>query len=120
MKIMKFDEKWVEVEINDFDDFFENIVLEEVPFIFTDCENIEMHTFLNDMQKESDGLDDCDYFRFDCITKGTNKDIFIFSDLQIFILIDLFDQRKRQVYNLAQTIRQIEENTDINIEYNEE
>jgi hypothetical protein len=110
MKIMKFDEKWVEVEINDFDDFFEDIVLEEVPFIFTDCENIVLRTFLNDMQKEGASLDDCDYFRFDCETKGTNEDIFIFSDLKIFTLNDLFDYTKRQLHNLAKIIRQINNN----------
>lgn len=110
MKIMRFDEKWVEVEVNDFDDFFENIVLEEVPFIFTDCETVDLHTFLDDMQKEGSGLDDCDYFRFDCRIKGTNEDIYIFSDLQIFTLKDLFDCRKKQLHNLAKIIRGISDN----------
>ena len=110
MKIMKFDEKWVEVKINDFEDFFEDIVLEEVPFIFTDCENIVLHTFLNDMQEQGNSLDDCDYFRFDCITKGTNEDVYIFSDLKIFTLKDLFDYRKKQLHNLAKIIRQIGNN----------
>ena len=89
MKIMLFnsENKWVEVENGlDFDTFYEEVVLEECPFKFTDCTNDEKQHFLLYLKNESAGLDDCDYYQFNVNDGNPVDNIFIFDDLQLYTL----------------------------------
>lgn len=98
MKIMLFNKenKWVEVENGlDFDTFYEEVVLEERPFKFTDCTNDEKKHFLDYLADESGGLDDCDYYQFNVNDGNPVDNIFIFDDLQLYTLDDVIYKYKQ-------------------------
>lgn len=110
MKLMYFkDENWVELEdYYDFETFYERIVLEECAFKFIDGTAEDIEKFFLKMEKSSGGLDDCDYYRFDCDCVFNEADtIFIFDDLSLFTLngairrhesvIDFYRQIKNRI-----------------------
>lgn len=89
MKLMYFGQKiWIELEnYEDFETFYEEIVLEECAFKFIDGTAEDIEKFFLKMKKLSTGLDDCDYYRFDCDCAFDGADtIFIFDDLSLFTL----------------------------------
>lgn len=89
MKLMYFkDENWIELEnYDDFDTFYEEIALEERAFKFIDGTVEDIEGFFLKMEKSSGGLDDCDYYSFDCDCVFNEADtIFIFDDLSLFTL----------------------------------
>ena len=89
MKLMYFGKKiWIELDnFEDFDTFYEEIVLEECAFKFIDGTVEDIEKFFLKMEKLSTGLDDCDYYRFDCDCAFDGADtIFIFDDLSLFTL----------------------------------
>lgn len=89
MKMMYFGKKiWIELDnFEDFDTFYDEIVLNECAFKFIDCTVEDIEKFFLKMEKSGSGLDDCDFYRFDCDCAFDEVDtIFIFDDLSLFTL----------------------------------
>lgn len=89
MKLMFFkDENWIELDnFEDFDTFYEEIVLEECAFKFIDGTAEDIEKFFLKMAESCGGLDDCDYYRFDCDCTFNGADtIFTFDDLSLYTL----------------------------------
>ena len=106
MKLMYFkNENWVELEnYDDFDTFYEEIILEERAFKFIDGTVEDIEKFFLEMEESGGILDDCDYYRFDCGCVFNEVDtIFIFDDLNLFTLDDVI----RRHESIANSYRQI-------------
>lgn len=87
MKIMIFENKWVEVERGlNFGTFYSKVILAERPFKFVDCTDDEKEEFLLYLENESAGLDDREYGRFDVSDNNSVDNIFIFDDFQLYTL----------------------------------
>lgn len=106
MKLMYFGKNfWIELHgYEDFETFYEEIVLEECAFKFIDGTAEEIERFFLKMGESCGGLDDCDYYRFDCDCDFDEADtIFIFDDLSLFTLDDVI--RGHEI--IANSYRQI-------------
>lgn len=95
---------WNNKEIEDFDDFYADIVLEEIPFKFN-CTEEEKEKFLEFIDRKSAGLDDCDYYRFNCDYDGSVDEIYIFDDLVLCTL----DRTIKYYERVAENFRKIKE-----------
>lgn len=88
MKMMYFkDKNWIELEnYEDFYTFYE-VIVNEYAFKFIDGTAEDIERFFLKMEESCSGLDDCDYYRFDCDCVFNEADtIFIFDDLSLFTL----------------------------------
>ncbi len=98
MKIMLFNKenKWVEVENGlDFDTFYGDVILEERPFKFADCINVDKKHFLSYLDDKSAELDDCEYYRFDVSDDNSVENIFIFDDLKLYTLENVISKHEK-------------------------
>ena len=112
MKLMYFkDENWVELEnYDDFDTFYGKIALEECAFKFIDGTTEDIEGFFLKMENSSGGLDDYDYYRFDCDCDFDEVDtIFIFYDLSLFTLDGVIHRHETITNNYRQIKNRIEE-----------
>lgn len=107
MKLMYFGKRtWIELDnFEDFDTFYEEIVLEECAFKFIDGTAEEIEKFFLKMEESGGGLDDCDYYRFDCDCVFNEADmIFIFDDLSLFTLDNVI-RRHETIMNTYKNIK---------------
>ena len=107
MKMMYFGQKiWIELDnFEDFDTFYEEIVLNEYAFKFIDGTAEDIERFFLKMEESCGGLDDCDYYRFDCDCNFDEADtIFIFDDLSLFTLDDVI-RRHESIANSYRNIK---------------
>lgn len=112
MKLMFFkDENWIELDnFEDFDTFYEEIVLHEYAFKFIDGTVEDIERFFLKMEESCGGLDDCEYYRFDCDYAFNEADtIFIFDDLSLFTLNNVIRRHETIANNYRQIKNQIEE-----------
>ena len=112
MKLMYFGQKiWIELDnFEDFDTFYEEIVLNECAFKFIDGTVEDIEKFFLKMADSCDGLDDCDYYRFDCDCAFNGADtIFIFDDLSLFTLNGAIGRHESIANSYRNTKNRIEE-----------
>lgn len=112
MKLMFFNSKnWVELDnFEDFDTFYEEIVLNECAFKFIDGTAEDIERFFLKMEDSCGVLDDCDYYRFNCDYDFDEVDtIFIFDDLGLSTLDDIIRRYETIANNYRQIKNQIEE-----------
>lgn len=112
MKLMYFkDKNWIELEnYKDFDTFYEEIVLEECAFKFIDGTAEDIEKFFLKMAESCGGLDDCDYYNFDCDCNFDEADtIFIFDDLSLFTLDNVINRHEKIANSYRQIKNRIEE-----------
>lgn len=112
MKLMYFGKKtWIELDnFEDFDAFYEEIVLNEYAFKFIDGTIEEIDDYFDCMGGKCGGLDDCDYYRFDCDCDFDEADtIFIFDDLSLFTLDDVIRRHETIANSYRQIKKRIEE-----------
>lgn len=106
MKLMYFkDENWIELDnYEDFYTFYYEVVVNEYAFKFIDSTIEDIERFFLKMEESCGGLDDCDYYRFDCDCGFDGEDtIFIFDELSLFTL----DGVIRRHESIADSYRQI-------------
>ena len=101
MKIFIFEneKEWIEYDYKGFDEFFDDIVVNECAFRFADCEEDEIDDFLNNIGEKSTCLDDCDYYSFNCDRRNSDTiaDIYIFDSLVLYTLDEIIALRQRQL-----------------------
>lgn len=100
MNIFAFrNDGWEEYNYEDFDNFFDDIVQTETIFMFSNCTEDEIDDFLDKLESKSTGLDDVDYYRFDCTRSDsmTKDDIYLFYDLELQTLDEVIKQREGEL-----------------------
>lgn len=96
-------EEWVNYTSPfDFDNIFNDIILEGCLFQFSDCTEDEIDEFLDNIDAESSGLDDVYYYRFCCDRSDsmTKNDIYIFNDLVLTTFDKLIESVKNRLKDL--------------------
>lgn len=112
MKLMYFGKNfWIELHgYEDFETFYEEIVLEECAFKFIDGTVEDIEKFFLKMEELGRRLDDCDYYRFDCDCVFNEADtIFIFDDLSLYTLNNAIRRHETIANNYRQIKNRIEE-----------
>lgn len=95
MKIMFWENKrWNVLEKTDFDSFYDEIVQNEMPFKFVDCTEDEVDNYIDYINEESAGLDDCDYYSFSFEIDDI-EDIHIFDDNVCYTLKEATQKAKK-------------------------
>lgn len=112
MKLMYFGRNfWIELPgYEHFETFYEEIVLEECAFKFIDGTAEEIEKFFLKMRDLSAGLDDYDYYRFDCDCDFNEVDtIFIFDELSLYTLNNAIHRHEKIANDYSQIKNRIEE-----------
>lgn len=89
--------KWVDCSecISDFDGFYGEIILEEVPFVIYEYTQEERERFWDYVDKESEHLEDPWFGNLDITSSESEEDYFIFDDG----VLCTFDELKERAEN---------------------
>ena len=107
--VLANNKEWIEYNYKDFDGFFDDIVQKECAFRFAESTENEIDDFLENLEENSTGLDDCDYYSFNCERRilDTIEDVYIFYDLVLYTLDEIIALRQKQLNYYKELKRKI-------------
>ena len=113
MKVMRFkNKKWIEVDITDIDNFFNDVVWSDCPFAFTEYEwTGEIYNFLDKVEQESAKLDEDVFYFFDSKLGGRDPEqIFIFYNYKMITFTEYHFMIENIYNDMIKLKNEIEEN----------